>query len=186
MVESDKGDASTPPTADAGTPPDEKVLTRITEAITPVDLGQDVNGEAIPWDAEGVAAVAPVFAKHGVTPEAAKAIVGAYAEHFKAQVAAGRKAETDLNAQMVAECRTTFGADLPKHFATARKGGEDIFGRELFGQLAAVPFFVNDHRIISALAARGRAITNDSSPGGAGLLPDERDLAARMYGPEIK
>jgi len=157
----------------------------ITAAIAPQDvgLGLGADGKPVGWDGEAVGKVASAMARAGVSPEAAKGIVAAYAEHFRGRIEAERSAEQTLNAQMVADARAAFGADLGRIVSEARRGGEDVFGVELFRELASVPAFANDKRILSALAARGRAVTSDRAPGGAGAATDERDLAARLYGP---
>ncbi len=157
----------------------------ITAAIAPQDvgLGLGADGKPVGWDGEAVGKVAQAMARAGVSPEAAKGIVAAYAEHFRGRIEAERSAEQTLNAQMVADARAAFGADLGRIVGEARRGGEDVFGVELFRELASVPAFANDKRILSALAARGRAVTSDRAPGGAGAATDERDLAARLYGP---
>ncbi len=134
-------------------------------------------------DTAALQQVAAAFARHGVPEAAAKEVVAAYAAHARQQVLDAQAADAKINADMVAECRRVFGPDLPRYIAEARKGGADIFGPELFAQLCSVEAFANDHRIIAALAARGRAITSDPAPGGAGTKTDERDLAARLYGP---
>ncbi len=175
-----------PPTPTA---PDEAAIatrrTAITAAITPTDLGTTPDGTPIPWDGAAVDAVASVFARHGVSPDVARDVVAAYAEHAKAQFASAATADAEVLRAMVAETHEKLGPNLPRYITEARRGGTDIFGPELFAQLASVPAFANDHRIISALAARGRVLTSDRAPGGAGATPPQAGLAQRMYGGSI-
>ena len=161
--------------------------TEILAAIQPVDLGTLPSGEPIPWDGEAVKAVANVFAKHKLAPGAAAEVVAAYAAHAKAQYsaafAAEQQAEAELNRSMIAACKEKFGTDLPRYLGDANVGGMDIFGEELWSELAQINAFSNDHRIIAALAARGRAIKPDSVPAaGRTQADDERPLKTRLYG----
>lgn len=167
-------------------PPSPEAVAAITAAIVPADLGKSPDGTPIPWDQAAVGRVAEVFARHGVKPEVANEIVQAYAQHAAKSYAAAAEADAQQNKAMVSECRAKFGADMPRYIAEARKGGADIFGKELFSQLASVPAFANDHRILSALAARGRAVTDDPGPGGPGAPEPALDLATGMYGDELK
>jgi hypothetical protein len=166
--------------------PDEAAIatrrTAITAAITPTDLGTTPDGTPIPWDGAAVDAVASVFARHGVSPDVARDVVAAYADHAKAQFASAATADAEVLRAMVAETHEKLGPNLPRYITEARRGGTDIFGPELFAQLASVPAFANDVRIISALAARGRVLTSDRAPGGAGATPPQAGLAQRMYG----
>jgi len=144
------------------------------------------DGSPIPWDSDAVTAVTAVFAKHKVPPEAAKAAVEAYAAHAKAQYslqfAQQQQAEADLNKAMVTACREKFGPELTKYVKHAAVGGRDIFGDEVWGRLSKINAFSNDPEIINALAARGRAITNDSLPdSGKTTTTDDRPLAKRLY-----
>jgi len=161
--------------------------TEILAAIQPSDLGTLPSGEPIPWDGEAVKAVAAVFAKHKLAPGAAAEVVAAYAAHAKAQYsaafAAEQKAEADLNRSMIAAAKEKFGPDLPRYIADASVGGSDIFGPELWSELAKINAFSNDHRIIAALAARGRATKPDTVPAaGRTQTDDDRPLATRLYG----
>lgn len=173
--------APAPGQAPEGEPTAEAVAA-VAAAIKPADLGKGIDGQPLSWDTEAVDRVARVFARRGVSSEVANEIVQAYAEHFRAKSAAAVEADASLNKTMVAECRQKFGADMPRYIEQARKGGADIFGKELFAQLCSVPAFANDHRIISALAARGRAVTDDPGPGGPGGRAPAADLAQGMYG----
>jgi hypothetical protein len=180
--------AADPAAPDPAAPTDGSAfdLTPYTEAIQPVDLGNMPDGSPIPWDADAVTAVIAVFAKHKVPPEAAKAAVDAYAAHAKAQYslqfAQQQQAEADLNKAMVTACREKFGPELTKYVKHAAVGGRDIFGEEVWGRLSKINAFSNDPEIINALAARGRAITNDSLPdSGKTTTTDDRPLAKRLY-----
>jgi hypothetical protein len=84
---------------------------------------------------------------------------------------------------MITACREKFGAELPKYVKHAAVGGKDIFGPELWSRLSKINAFSNDPEIIHALAARGRALSNDSLPdSGKTTTTDDRPLAVRMYG----
>jgi len=180
----DPAPAEPPPPAPAAAEPES--VKAIAESITPVDLGTDQDGTPVPWDSAAVEAVSAVFARRGISKEVANEIVQAYAAHFRARhaedLASRQASEAGLNRAMVAACRDAFGPDLPRYLRQADRGGLDIFGPELWPQLRGVQSFSNDHRIISALAARGRAVTDDPAPGGAGASTQEADLAKRMYG----
>lgn len=179
------------PAAAPDAPPDPEAAARkqtILAAIPPVELALS-DGRKLAWDNQAVDAVAEVFARHGVAPEVAKEAVDAYAARFlksaEDRAAAAAKKQADANASMVKACRDRFGADLPRYAEMARKGGLDIFGDKAWGMLRSVPAFTNNPDILAALAARGRAITNDPSPRGAGAAEPVTDMAAGLYRSEL-
>lgn len=168
---------ATPPPATPATPPeitDEAIGSFIGE-LPAVDLGTDAAGNKIEFDSAAVKAIAPAMMKHGLKPEQAKDIVGAYAEYQKARYAEQVQAEQTAVTQLAEATRTELGKDLPTFVADAKKGGAALFGPELWAQLKAIPAFANDVRVIKALAAYGRSIKTDDGAGtpGGGSKKDE-------------
>lgn len=173
-----------PPAAAAPTPGELADRTSaIAAAIKPSDLGQGLDPAGIPvgWDSAAVSVVAGIAAKHGLKPEAVADIVAGYADHARQQAAAAAAADARINTDMVAQLRATFGPDLPRRAQEADRGGLSVFGPELWPELRNINTFVNDSRVLAALAARGRATATDPLPGGPGKSTEEKDLASRMY-----
>lgn len=134
-------------------------------------MGTDAAGNKITLDTGAVKAIAPALMKHGLTAEKAKDVISAFAEHVKAQSAEAVKAEAAFIGDLVNKTRAELGKDLPAFVDDAKKGGSSIFGKELWGQLVAIPSFANDVRVIKALAAYGRSVKTDDgagNPGGGG------------------
>lgn len=157
--------------------------TAIAAAVKPADLGLGTapDGTPVGWDADAVSAVSAVAAKHNLPPAAVADIVEAYAARARAQYADAAREEADVNRAMVAELRAQHGPDLARRSAEADRGGLSVFGPELWAELRAVNVFANEPRIFAALAARGRAISDDPVPAGTGTKTDDRDLASRLY-----
>lgn len=172
--------AGTPPPGSpppAGTPPpgappapDAAQVETFVKGI-PTDLG---------FDATAINAVAPAFLKHGLKPEQAADIMGAYAGHVKAQVAAAAKQEADAIAALTTATKTALGNDLPTFVADAKKGGLAFFGKELWDVIRSVPALTNDVRMIKALASYGRSVrTDDGSSNNSGGGANEKPLGQR-------
>lgn len=174
----------TPPAADSPTPEQlAERQTAIAAAVKPADLGLGTapDGTPVGWDADAVAAISAVAAKHNLPPAAVADIVDAYAARARAQYADAAKEEATVNRAMVAELRAAHGPDLARRAQEAEKGGVSVFGPELWAELRSVNAFANEPRIFAALAARGRAISDDPAPAGTGTKTDDRDLASRLY-----
>ena len=84
--------------------------------------------------------------------------------------------------RMCDECGKRFGGDIKRFAAEGRRGGEHVFGKDLFQRLARVEAFGSDPDIIEALAKIGRGLTRDGAAGGDKGGASERTLAERMYG----
>lgn len=119
-------------------------------------------------DADSLKAVAPAFLKHGIKADQAKEIIGSYAAHVKAQAEAAAKQETDALAAITDATKKELGADLPTFVTDAKKGGETLFGKDLWGIIRSIPMLANDARMIKALAAYGRSVKTDDGAGNHG------------------
>ena len=150
--------------------------------IKKIDLGGADGGPAPAWDDGALKTVAPLFIKHKIGDAAANEIIAAYAKHVSGQYRAAHEADRAVLKSLRDECGKRFGADIRRFAAEGRRGGEHVFGKELFQRLARVEAFGSDPDIIEALARIGRGLTRDGAPGGDKGGAPERGLAERMYG----
>lgn len=150
--------------------------------IKKIDLGGADGGPAPAWDDGALKTVAPLFIKHKIGDAAANEIIAAYAKHVSGQYRAAHEADRAVMKSMRDECGKRFGADIKRFVAEGRRGGEHVFGKDLFQRLARVEAFGSDPDIIEALAKIGRGLTRDGAPGGDKGGAAERSLAERMYG----
>jgi len=150
--------------------------------IKKIDLGGADGGPAPAWDDGALKTVAPLFIKHKIGDAAANEIIAAYAKHVSGQYRAAHEADRAVLKSLRDECGKRFGADIRRFAAEGRRGGEHVFGKDLFQRLARVEAFGSDPDIIEALARIGRGLTRDGAPGGDKGGAPERGLAERMYG----
>ena len=150
--------------------------------IKKIDLGGADGGPAPAWDDGALKTVAPLFIKHKIGDAAANEIIAAYAKHVSGQYRAAHEADRAVLKSLRDECGKRFGADIKRFAAEGRRGGEHVFGKELFQRLARVEAFGSDPDIIEALARIGRGLTRDGAAGGDKGGAAERSLADRMYG----
>lgn len=150
--------------------------------IKKIDLGGADGGPAPAWDDGALKTVAPLFIKHKIGDAAANEIIAAYAKHVSGQYRAAHEADRAVLKSLRDECGKRFGADIKRFAAEGRRGGEHVFGKELFQRLARVEAFGSDPDIIEALAKIGRGLTRDGAAGGDKGGAAERSLADRMYG----
>ena len=150
--------------------------------IKKIDLGGADGGPAPAWDDGALRTVAPLFIKHKIGDAAANEIIAAYAKHVSGQYKAAAEADRAVLKSLRDECGKRFGADIKRFAAEGRRGGEHVFGKDLFQRLARVEAFGSDPDIIEALARIGRGLTRDGAPGGDKGGAPERGLAERMYG----
>jgi hypothetical protein len=152
-----------------------------------VDLKFKPEGaeQEIELDREGLKAVLPEILKLNpkATKEQVAAIAKANAAYQVSQMKAEAQRSNELMGAMVAKVKETFGNDLPAVIGLAKKGGATLFGREVWAELASVPAFSNDHRIIAALAHFGRSISPDQGPGGGSGGGAEKDFFTRWTQP---
>jgi hypothetical protein len=142
-------------------------------------------GEIAPaWDSDAVKAVAPLLLKHKISDAAANDIIGAYATYVTGQLKAASESERQLLAGLRTECKNRFGGDLKRFAQEGRRGGEHVFGKEVFKRLAGVEVFGSDPDIIEALAKIGRGLTPDNAGGNGSGGTADKSLADRMY-PDI-
>lgn len=175
---------ATPPAATAELT--EEAIGSFIGAIPAIDIGTDAAGKPIPFDPAAMKAIAPALIKSGVKPEQAKEIIGAYAEHMKAQATETAKQENAFIGELVAKAKAELGADLPTFIADAKKGGAKLFGEEFWGQLRAIPVLSNNVQFIKAMAAYGRSIKTDdgAGTGSGGPNNQEKPLAERWGNPK--
>ena len=150
--------------------------------IKKIDLGGADGGPAPAWDDGALRTVAPLFIKHKIGDAAANEIIAAYAKHVSGQYRAAHEADRAVLKSLRDECGKRFGADIKRFAAEGRRGGEHVFGKDLFQRLARVEAFGSDPDIIEALARIGRGLTRDGAAGGDKGVAAERSLADRMYG----
>ncbi|HQA38510.1 MAG TPA: hypothetical protein PLW27_06370 [Kiritimatiellia bacterium] len=150
--------------------------------IKKIDLGGADGGPAPAWDDGALRTVAPLFIKHKIGDAAANEIIAAYAKHVSGQYRAAHEADRAVLKSLRDECGKRFGADIKRFAAEGRRGGEHVFGKDLFQRLARVEAFGSDPDIIEALARIGRGLTRDGAAGGDKGGAAERSLADRMYG----
>ena len=150
--------------------------------IKKIDLGGADGGPAPAWDDGALKTVAPLFIKHKIGDAAANEIIAAYAKHVSGQYRAAHEADRAVLKSLRDECGKRFGADIKRFAAEGRRGGEHVFGKDLFQRLARVEGFGSDPDIIEALAKIGRGLTRDGAAGGDKGGAAERSLADRMYG----
>ena len=150
--------------------------------IKKIDLGGADGGPAPAWDDGALKTVAPLFIKHKIGDAAANEIIAAYAKHVSGQYRAAHEADRAILKSLRDECGKRFGGDIKRFAAEGRRGGEHVFGKDLFQRLARVEAFGSDPDIIEALAKIGRGITRDGAAGGDKGGASERTLAERMYG----
>ena len=150
--------------------------------IKKIDLGGADGGPAPAWDDGALKTVAPLFIKHKIGDAAANEIIAAYAKHVSGQYRAAHEADRAVLKSLRDECGKRFGADIKRFAAEGRRGGEHVFGKDLFQRLARVEAFGSDPDIIEALAKIGRGLTRDGAAGGDKGGASERTLAERMYG----
>ncbi len=150
--------------------------------IKKIDLGGADGGPAPAWDDGALRTVAPLFIKHKIGDAAANEIIAAYAKHVSGQYRAAHEADRAVLKSLRDECGKRFGADIKRFAAEGRRGGEHVFGKDLFQRLARVEAFGSDPDIIEALAKIGRGLTRDGAAGGDKGGAAERSLADRMYG----
>jgi len=150
--------------------------------IKKIDLDGGDGGPAPAWDDGALKTVAPLFIKHKIGDAAANEIIAAYAKHVSGQYRAAHEADRAVMKSMREECGKRFGADIKRFAAEGRRGGEHVFGKDLFQRLARVEAFGSDPDIIEALAKIGRGLTRDGAAGGDKGGAAERSLADRMYG----
>jgi len=150
--------------------------------IKKIDLGGGDGGPAPAWDDGALKTVAPLFIKHKIGDAAANEIIAAYAKHVSGQYKAAAEADRAVLKSLRDECGKRFGGDIKRFAAEGRRGGEHVFGKDLFQRLARVEAFGSDPDIIEALAKIGRGLTRDGAAGGDKGGAAERTLAERMYG----
>lgn len=150
--------------------------------IKKIDLDGGDGGPAPAWDDGALKTVAPLFIKHKIGDAAANEIIAAYAKHVSGQYRAAHEADRAVLKSLRDECGKRFGADIKRFAAEGRRGGEHVFGKDLFQRLARVEAFGSDPDIIEALARIGRGLTRDGAAGGDKGGAAERSLADRMYG----
>lgn len=150
--------------------------------IKKIDLDGGDGGPAPAWDDGALKTVAPLFIKHKIGDAAANEIIAAYAKHVSGQYRAAHEADRAVLKSLRDECGKRFGADIKRFAAEGRRGGEHVFGKDLFQRLARVEAFGSDPDIIEALAKIGRGLTRDGAAGGDKGGAAERSLADRMYG----
>lgn len=150
--------------------------------IKKIDLGGADGGPAPAWDDGALKTVAPLFIKHKIGDAAANEIIAAYAKHVSGQYRAAHEADRAVLKSLRDECGKRFGADIKRFAAEGRRGGEHVFGKDLFQRLARVEAFGSDPDIIEALAKIGRGLTRDGAAGSDKGGAAERSLADRMYG----
>lgn len=176
----DDGDGQKADSAPAEPKPEE--IDAYLAKIKKIDLGGADGGPAPAWDDGALKTVAPLFIKHKIGDAAANEIIAAYAKHVSGQYRAAHEADRAVLKSLRDECGKRFGADIKRFAAEGRRGGEHVFGKELFQRLARVEAFGSDPDIIEALAKIGRGLTRDGAPGGDKGGAPERGLAERMYG----
>jgi hypothetical protein len=136
--------------------------------------------DGIPWNEATWKAVAPVLSQHQITQEAAQGLIDAFAAHQSAQQAEQTKVLMDARKAAREECQKEFQA--PDFKAARRAIDLHCSDEHLKG------FFLRelgDHpAFIRMMAAFGRAISDDSTPGaansGGGSTPV--NLADKFYG----
>jgi hypothetical protein len=150
--------------------------------IKKIDLDGGDGGPAPAWDDGALKTVAPLFLKHKIGDAAANEIIAAYAKHVSGQYKAAAEADRAVLKSLRDECGKRFGGDIKRFAAEGRRGGEHVFGKDLFQRLARVEAFGSDPDIIEALAKIGRGLMRDGAAGGDKGGAAERSLADRMYG----
>lgn len=167
--------------ADAPTTPNEEDVKKFTEGVKAIDLGDGVT-----WDEPALQAMTPALMKlTGNDPAKAEEVIKSYTAYKQEEMNKVEEANQAYATALVAECKSRFGADLPKVCDLAKIGAEHIFGIELWKQLRTVPQFCNNPDIIERFAAIGRTVKPDT---GAVLPPAgkaqaaPRDWREGMYG----
>ena len=172
---------ATPPAADAPPTDSEKQITDFVAAIK-VDFGNDKDGKPIQADQNALKAIAPVMLKHKISAEAAAELIKADYAHRAQQFGQWKIKETEIVDGLKKQTVEELGSDLPVFVADAKKGGEYLFGAELWREFLAVPAFANDVRSVKAMAALGRSVQNDRGTGGGGGSSEENDFAEKWIG----
>ena len=149
--------------------------------IKKIDFSDGGEAPAPAWDDGALKTVAPLFIKHKIGDGAANEIIAAYGRHVAGQYKAAAEADRQVLAGLRAECSKRFGGDIRRFASEGRRGGEHVFGKELFSRLARVEAFGSDPDIIEALAKIGRGLTPDGAAGGGTGDKTEKSLAERMY-----
>lgn len=159
----------------------------VTKLLDAIDLRFTPEGAAQPitLDKAYLQSVLPELLKIAptATKEQVAALARAGAAHQFKQFQAAAAQDQAVMAGMVAKVKETFGADLPTVLSLAKRGGAAFFGQELWSELATVPAFSNDHRVIAALAQFGRSIAADRGPGGGSGAGAEKSFYERWTTP---
>ncbi len=124
----------------------------------PLPIGTDSFGNEVEIPAEDVKTFLDALPDEtGDKAGALRAFAAFESARLSKEVARDLEAAKGLAEESKAE----FGADLKRVVGEARRGGKALFG-EVWDDLAGIPAFANDKRILRALSNYGRSITPDS------------------------
>jgi len=163
------------------TPPTEEAVKAWTDGLKAIDLGDGVK-----WNDEALTEMTPALMKmSGGDPKKAEGLVKAYTAYQQKVAKAVAERDVAVNNMLIAECERKFGADLKKVVGFARKGGEAIFGAQIWNAMKREPRFANNAEILEKLAEYGRKIATDTGrvvPKDGTGGGESEDVLHRMYG----
>lgn len=124
----------------------------------PIPIGTDSFGNEVEIPADDVKSFLDALPEE--TGDKAGAL-RAFASFEAAKLAKETARDLEAAKGLAEESKAEFGADLKRVVGEARRGGKALFG-EVWDDLAGIPAFANDKRILRALSNYGRSITPDS------------------------
>ncbi len=124
----------------------------------PIPIGTDSFGNEVEIPADDVKLFLDALPEE--TGDKAGAL-RAFASFEAARLAKETARDLEAAKGLAEESKAEFGADLKRVVGEARRGGKALFG-EVWDDLAGIPAFANDKRILRALSNYGRSITPDS------------------------
>ena len=124
----------------------------------PIPIGTDSFGNEVEIPADDVKSFLDALPEE--TGDKAGAL-RAFASFEAARLAKETARDLEAAKGLAEESKAEFGADLKRVVGEARRGGKALFG-EAWDDLAGIPAFANDKRILRALSNYGRSVTPDS------------------------
>ena len=124
----------------------------------PIPIGTDSFGNEVEIPADDVKSFLDALPDE--TGDKAGAL-RAFASFEAARLAKDTARDLEAAKGLAEESKAEFGADLKRVVGEARRGGKALFG-EAWDDLAGIPAFANDKRILRALSNYGRSVTPDS------------------------
>ena len=124
----------------------------------PIPIGTDSFGNEVEIPADDVKSFLDALPDE--TGDKAGAL-RAFASFEAARLAKETARDLEAAKGLAEESKAEFGADLKRVVGEARRGGKALFG-EAWDDLAGIPAFANDKRILRALSNYGRSVTPDS------------------------